>query len=160
MGDPEVWQWIWVVGALAFAVGEMVTPGSFIALPFAIGCALAGLLAVADVPVAIQLLAFLVGSVGTLLAFRPLSRRLDSQGVDDGIGARRLLGQEATVITEIPGNGNLGLVRVDREEWRAESTDGTPIPSGTPVRVADVRGTRVVVSPRDALPPSTEQAGS
>jgi membrane-bound ClpP family serine protease len=46
-------------------------------------------------------------------------------------------------------------VRVDREEWRAESTDGSPIPSGSTVRVADVQGTRVIVAAVDVLPPPT-----
>jgi len=44
-------------------------------------------------------------------------------------------------------------VRVGREEWRAESTDGSPIPTGSQVRVADVRGTRVVVSSLGTLSP-------
>ncbi|HEX8803568.1 MAG TPA: NfeD family protein [Acidimicrobiales bacterium] len=152
--DPESWRWVWLVAALVFFVGEMATPGSFILLPFALGALAAALLAFADVSVGVEWIVFVVVSVGTLLAFRPLSRRLDRETDDAGIGSRRLVGQDATVLEEIPGAGavGLGLVRVNREEWRAESTDGAPIPTGAQVRVADVRGTRVVVSLIGTLP--------
>lgn len=156
MGDPESWRWVWLLAALAFLVGEMATPGSFVLLPFAVGAVLAAALGFLDVSVAVEWAVFLAGSAGTLIALRPLSRRLDMSLADDGVGARRLLGQQALVISDIPGSGDLGLVRVDREDWRAESTNGAPIPSGTPVRVADVRGTRVVVAPLDTLSPGDE----
>ncbi|HLM62692.1 MAG TPA: NfeD family protein [Acidimicrobiales bacterium] len=156
MNDSESWGWLWLVAASVFAVGEMVTPGSFILLPFAIGAVLAAVLAFFELPVWAEWLAFVVASAATLAAFRPLSRRLDLQGSDSGVGSRRLLGQEGHVLTAIPGAGGLGLVRVDREEWRAESTNGMPIPSGAHVRVADVRGTRVVVAPMDTLTPGDE----
>ena len=41
----------------------------------------------------------------------------------------------------------LGLIRVHREEWRAESGDDTVIKAGSKVRVVEVRGTRAVVFP-------------
>lgn len=154
MDDPETWQWVWLLGALVFAVGEMANPGTFFLLPFAIGALAAAAAGLVDAPLALEWALFVGVSVGTLFAFRPLARRLDREAHDDGIGSRRLLGQEATVLTEIPGSGDagLGLVRVGREEWRAESTDGSAIPIGAHVRVADIRGTRVVVSFVGTLP--------
>jgi membrane protein implicated in regulation of membrane protease activity len=148
MNDPDSWLWVWLVAALVLAVGEMASPGEFFLLPFAVGALLAGLFAFLDIGVAAQWGVFVAGSLATFLALRPLARRLNRQGQDEGIGSRRLLGQEATVLEDIPGPGDLGLglVRVGREEWRAESTDGSPISTGAQVRVADVRGTRVVVS--------------
>lgn len=148
MDDPETWQWVWLVAALVFAVGEMANPGTFFLLPFALGALVAAAVGLLDASLAVEWAVFLSVSVATLFAFRPLSKRLDRNAHDAGIGARRLLGQEATVLADIPGSGDqgLGMVRVGREEWRAESTDGSAIPSGTQVRVADIRGTRVVVS--------------
>jgi membrane-bound ClpP family serine protease len=56
----------------------------------------------------------------------------------------------------------MGLVRVDREEWRAESVDGAVIAQGATVRVADVQGTRLVVSPAGtpALEPDGQEGSS
>ncbi len=155
MDDPETWQWVWLLAALVFAVGEMANPGTFFLLPFAVGALAAAAVGIFDPPLAVEWAVFVAVSIGSLAALRPLARRLDRNANDDGVGARRLLGQEATVVTEIPGTGDagLGLVRVGREEWRAESTDGSTIPIGAQVRVADIRGTRVVVSTHGTLSP-------
>jgi membrane protein implicated in regulation of membrane protease activity len=155
MDNPDTWRWVWLVTAAFFAIGEMMTPGALVMLPFAVGALMAALLGVLDVALWVQWVAFVIVSGTSLVALRPLARRLDRHTSDDGVGARRLLGQEATVLQEIPGGGELGLVRVNREEWRAESTGGEPIPAGTHVRVADVRGTRVVVAQLDTMPPTT-----
>jgi membrane protein implicated in regulation of membrane protease activity len=148
--DPEQWRWIWMVAALAFLVGEMASPGSFFLLPFAIGAAIAAILAFADVDVAWQWLAFVGLSAAFAAALRPLARRLDTDTPSDGIGARRLVGEVGTIIESLDGQGDRGWVRIQREEWRAESVDGSAIPVDTSVRVVDVRGTRVVVWPVDA----------
>ncbi|HEY8524523.1 MAG TPA: NfeD family protein [Acidimicrobiales bacterium] len=155
MDDPDSWLWIWLLAALFFALGEIATAVSFFLLPFAVGALLAALLAVLDVGLAAEWAVIVFGSLAAFLSLRPLARRLDLESRDDGIGALRLVGQEATVLTDIPGSSDqgLGLVRVDREEWRAESTDGRPIPTGTVVRVADLRGTRVVVAPLGTYSP-------
>ena len=148
MDDPDSWLWVWLLAALFFALAEMATPVTFFLLPFAVGSLLAALFAFLDISIVLEWAVFVGGSLATFLALRPVARRLNRAGQDAGIGSRRLLGQEATVLEDIPGPGDLGLglVRVGREEWRAESTDGSPIPIGSQVRVADVRGTRVVVS--------------
>jgi membrane protein implicated in regulation of membrane protease activity len=156
MEEPESWQWLWLGATFVFALGELLSPGSFMLLPFAIGALAAALCAFADVPVVVEWLVFLGVSIVLLAGLRPLARRLNASAHDDGIGSRRLLGQEATVLRDIPGQGELGLVRVGREEWRADSTTGTAIPAGTPVRVADVRGTHVVVAAKETLLPGDE----
>jgi membrane protein implicated in regulation of membrane protease activity len=156
MGEPESWQWLWLGATFVFAVGELLSPGSFVLLPFAIGALVATLCAFADVPVVVEWLVFLVVSGVALAGLRPLAQRLNKAGDDDGIGSRRLLGQSAMVLRDIPGHGELGLVRVGREDWRADSTNGTAIPTGTAVRVADVRGTHVVVAVQETLLPGDE----
>jgi membrane protein implicated in regulation of membrane protease activity len=163
MESPEVWRWIWLVAAVVFAVGEMTAPGSFFLLPFSIGALVAAILAFADVGVGIEWLAFIVVSVGILFALRPIARRLDRHEPTEGIGAKRLIGQLAYVLEDIPGGVHeLGMVRIHREEWRAESVDGAAIPAGSSARVVDVRGTRVVVHhvPSVDSPPPTLPAGA
>ncbi|HET6950110.1 MAG TPA: NfeD family protein [Acidimicrobiales bacterium] len=150
MDSPETWRWLWLVTAAVFAIGEMTTPGSFFLAPFALGAFVASLLAFADVSVPIEWAVFLAVSVATLFALRPVARRLDREALDDGVGARRLLGRTATVLRDIPAGNELGMVRVDREEWRAQSADGRPIATGANVRVTEVQGTRVVVARVDA----------
>ena len=96
--DPESWRWIWLAAALLFGLGEMATPGSFFLAPFAIGAAVAAVLGFADVSVVVEWTAFVVVSVACLLALRPLARRLDRDGVTDGVGSRRLIGRRGVVL--------------------------------------------------------------
>jgi membrane protein implicated in regulation of membrane protease activity len=77
---------------------------------------------------------------------RPLARRLDRDEGSDGIGSRRLIGKLGTVLEAIEPD-HLGMVRIDREEWRAETADHSSLPAGTPVQVTQVEGTRVIVTP-------------
>jgi membrane protein implicated in regulation of membrane protease activity len=151
MDSPEDWRWVWIIATAVFAIGEMTSPGSFFMLPFAIGALVATVLAFLEVDVVIEWLVFVGVSLAVLVALRPLAHRLNRSVDDTGIGARRLLGQAAVVLSDIPAGGDVGLVRVDREEWRAQSTDGSAIPTGTAVRVADVQGTRVIVAAVDQL---------
>ena len=154
MGSPEDWRWIWLGAAVVFTLGEMASAGTFFLLPFGIGAAVAAVLAFAGVGLGLEWLAFVVVSVAGVAALRPLARRLDDDKASEGIGARRWIGQPATVLAEIPaGLNETGMVRVGREEWRAGTVDGSPVPAGTPVRVVDVTGTRLVVWPVETPAP-------
>lgn len=146
MDEPESWRWIWLGAAVLFGIGEMATPGAFFLAPFAIGAMVAAALAFADVPLAAEWAAFVGISIAALVALRPLARRLDRHGGSDGIGSRRLIGREGTVLEAIEP-GRLGLVRINREEWRAESSDRSAVPAGAFVKVTQVEGTRVIVTP-------------
>jgi membrane protein implicated in regulation of membrane protease activity len=150
MDSPEQWRWIWLAATAVFAIGEMATPGSFFLAPFAVGALVASLLAFAGVSVLVEWIVFIVVSVIMLALLRPLSKRLDRDALDHGVGSRRLIGRQATVLRTIPAGDEIGMVRVDREQWRAQSIDGTPIAEGIAVRIADVQGTRVIVAPLEA----------
>lgn len=146
MDEPEQWRWIWLGAAVLFGIGEMATPGSFFLAPFAVGAGVAAILAWAGVDLIAEWIVFVAVSVVTFAALRPLARRLDREGGTDGVGSRRLIGREATVLEAIAPT-EPGMVRVDREDWRAESSSHAPIPAGTTVRIIEVTGTRVVVTP-------------
>jgi membrane protein implicated in regulation of membrane protease activity len=152
MDEPETWRWIWLGAAVLFGIGEMATPGAFFLAPFGIGAVVAAALAFADAPLGAQWAAFVGVSLVALFALRPLARRLDRDGGSDGIGSRRLIGKSGTVLEAI-GADHLGLVRVEREEWRAESAGGTSLPVGTGVLVTEVEGTRVIVTATEESAP-------
>ena len=147
MDSPETWRWIWLATTMVFAIGEMASAGTFFLAPFAVGAGVAAILAFADIGLAAEWAAFVGVSVAAFASMRPLARRLDRGEPTDGIGSKRLIGQTATVLEPIPeGPHELGLVRVHREEWRAQTVDGSPAPAGSVVHVVEQRGTRLVVS--------------
>ena len=146
-GSPETWRWVWLAAAAVFAVGEIAVAGSFFLLPFAAGALAAAVVAFLGGAVALEWLAFVVVSALGAAGLRPLARRLD-QGPTHAIGANRWVGRQAYVLRDIPsGPGATGLIRLDREEWRAESLMGVPIQAGSTVLVSRVDGTRLVVLP-------------
>jgi membrane protein implicated in regulation of membrane protease activity len=146
--DPGTWQWIWLAVAVLFVVGEMSTAGAFFMLPFGIGAGVATALAFLEVSIGWEWLAFVAVSAVAFAGMRPLARRLDAETPTPGVGAARWAGRVGSVVADIPeGSTSSGMVRVDREEWRAESSDGQPIAAGTPVTVVRVEGTRLVVAP-------------
>ena len=153
MDEPESWRWIWLGAAVIFGIGEMATPGAFFLAPFAIGAVVAAALAFLDVALAVQWAAFVGVSVVAFAGLRPLAHRLDRDGgASDGVGSRRLIGRPGVVLEAIEP-GHLGLVRIDREEWRAEAVDRSAVPTGASVRVTQVEGTRVIVAATEESTP-------
>jgi inner membrane protein len=147
MDDLENWRWIWIVAATGFVVGEIAMPGTFFLLSFAVGAAAAAVVAFANGSLLVQWIAFVAGSAAALALLVPLGRRLDARQQQASVGATRFEGRSATVLVDIPaGTQETGLVRLDREEWRAETADGVAVPAGSVVRVLRVEGTRLVVS--------------
>ncbi|MBK8048882.1 MAG: NfeD family protein [Anaerolineales bacterium] len=72
--------------------------------------------------------------------------RISGEGQNQ-VGIDRVLGQQAVVLEEVNPLHARGMVRVAREEWRADSLDGQVIPRGSIVDVVRVEGTRLIVRP-------------
>ncbi len=144
--DVELWRWIWVIGAAALGVGEMLTAGFFM-LPFAIGAVAAAILAFANVSVPIQIIVFLVGSILSLWGMQRFA--WSSREPLHAVGAKRYVDARATVIERIDRVAGTGRVRLDTEQWRATTPIDETIEVGTEVRVVDVTGARLVVEPHE-----------
>jgi inner membrane protein len=155
LDSSNTWQWIWLGAAALFAVSELAVPGTFFMISFAAGAAAAAIAAFLGVDVAITWLVFVGVTAVALALLLPLSRHINRthDPAARGEGADRWAGRLAVVIEDVPaGVHATGMVRIEREEWRAESVDGTALPIGTEVTVLRVDGTRVVVRPMDPAP--------
>jgi len=142
---------IFLVAAVVLSALEIVTPG-FVLLPLGLGAGVAALSGAFGAEPLVQVVVFGLASLAFFAALRPLSRRLNAIGPDEGVGADRLVGATGTVLEHIIA-GETGLVRIDREEWRAQAADDQVLEPGTVVKVVEVRGTRlfVVADHLDAL---------
>jgi len=143
--DTNTWQWIWAVGAVVLAIGELLTAGFFL-LPFAVGAGAAALLAFLGVGPLLQLVTFAVVSI-LFLAILQRFARAERSAPPATVGANRYLGKRAVVVVPVSRRTGRGLVRMETEEWRATTDLDTEIPEGEEVRVVAVRGTRLVVEP-------------
>jgi membrane protein implicated in regulation of membrane protease activity len=134
---------IWFVFAAIFIVGEILTAGFFL-LWFGIGAAVAGIFAILGFNAGWQWGAFIVVS-GILFA---ISRRFSEKFTKKqppGIGADRFIGDVGVVLEEIDNIKNTGRVRIEKEEWRADSDSGEIIKEGEKIKVVRMDGTHVVV---------------
>jgi membrane protein implicated in regulation of membrane protease activity len=144
--SPEIWQWIWLAATGMFVLGELAMPGSFFLLPFGAGTAISTILAFSNVNESLQWIAFIVVSVVSLAALRPLARKLNDQEQPAKVGSTRLIGEIGVVTKDLGENlTENGSIQIGREEWPAETKEMEHIPAGTRVKVTHIEGTRVVV---------------
>lgn len=135
--------WVWFVIAILFFFGEVLTAG-FVLAAFGVGALAATLAALLGASLPVQLVVFIVTSgVGVLLSRRFADRITGPQA--QGVGIDRVLGKQAVVLETIDPIKATGLVRVAREEWRADAADNVPIAAGVVVEVLAVEGTRLKV---------------
>jgi membrane protein implicated in regulation of membrane protease activity len=140
--EIKMW-WIWMILAAACIIGEIFTAGFFL-LWFGIGALVAGLLALLNLGAVWQWGAFIVIS-GVLFA---LSRKFSDRFTGKqptGVGADRTVGRKGLVLETIDHIKNTGRVRLDKEEWRAESDTGEKIPKGSTIEVTRLDGVHLVV---------------
>jgi len=140
----KIW-FIWFILAALFIVGEIFTAGFFI-LWFGVGAAAAGVLALLGLGPIWQWLAFVVVSGILVAVSRKFANRVTKEQ-PPGIGADRFVGMVGMVLEDINNLNNTGRVRMNKEEWRAESEKDDIIPKDTKVKVIKVDGTHLIVQP-------------
>ncbi|MGA2090923.1 MAG: NfeD family protein [Endomicrobiales bacterium] len=130
----------WIIIAALLIVVELLTPGAFFFACLGLGALIAGL-SVLLLPVWSSWIFFVVISVISLYAIRPMARKLFQTSTKKS-NVDALVGQKAWV-TETITPPNLGMVKVEGEIWRGEAHE--PISKDTWVEVVAVQGTRLEV---------------
>jgi membrane protein implicated in regulation of membrane protease activity len=141
----EVVRWVWIGMALFFLLAEVFTAG-FVLACFGIGALAAAIPAFLGFGLVWQLIVFIVVSTVAVLFSRRFADRVTGDQ-PQGLGIDRVLGKQALVIEDIDPHSPSGRIRVDVEEWRADSATGAAISKGTVVEVLSVDGTRLRVQP-------------
>jgi membrane protein implicated in regulation of membrane protease activity len=140
--STNIW-WIWMILAAVFFVGEIFTAAFFV-LWFGVGAVAAGILALAGAGLGWQFAVFIVISFALVAASRKFADRF-TKAQPPGIGADRFVGETCDVLEAIDNAKNTGRVRMNREEWRAESETGEILAPGMRVIVVRMSGTHLVV---------------
>ena len=137
---------IWILLAVLFGAGEVMSMGFFLA-PFAVG-ALAGALAeLVGAGAALSVIVFLVTS-GLLFGFvRPIARRHLRTPAQLRTGTAALIGHTAVVTERVDNGAQTGSVKLEGELWTARSWDDDQvIEAGRRVDVIEIRGATALVS--------------
>ena len=140
-------SWVlWLIAAVILAIGEIATTSLFLA-PFAAGAAVAALLAAAGAGAVVEWAVFLVVSLITLAALRPVARAHKRSRGQIKTGTAALVGQTATVVERIANAEGVGCVKLDGEIWTARAYDDDEVfEPGARVQVLEIRGATALVS--------------
>lgn len=138
-------DWVlWLVVAVVFGIGEVLTTGFFLA-PFAIGALIATVVSAAGAGFVVAGLVFLVISTVALVALRPIAKRHMRLPAQLRTGTAALVGRHATVLEQVSESG--GCVRLDGEVWTARPYDEDEvIEPGQRVHVMEIRGATALVT--------------
>lgn len=140
--SQNLWQF-WAVIAVVCMILEL-TSGDFFILCFAIGGAVAAIIAPFS-SFYVQLAVFAVVSVVSIFTFRPLALRWFHHNDPDRVSnADALIGREGKVREAIP-EGDYGRVAIDGDVWRAKSQDGASVAEGETVVVIARESTLLTV---------------
>ncbi|HOY62746.1 MAG TPA: NfeD family protein [bacterium] len=143
----EPWL-VWGALAALFVLGEILTTGFFLML-FAIGAGVAAALAGFGLPLWMQLLAFVIVSAVLIPFSRKFADKMTKEPPEK-FGAERLVGKSGMVIEKVDPKTAKGRVRVDGDEWRADSENNTGIEEGKRVEVCCVTGSRLIVKLKES----------
>jgi membrane protein implicated in regulation of membrane protease activity len=135
---------IWAIVAVGLAVGEILTPGLFFLGPVAVAAIIAAILALAGLGAAVQLIAFVIASIGSVAVLRPLARSHLRVPPLLRTGTAALVGSKALVLERVDVNG--GRVRIGGEEWSARAfMEDQVLEPGARVEVVKIEGATALV---------------
>ncbi len=136
---------IWVLVAVALAIGEVLTPGLFFLGPVALAAAAAALAALLGAGTLGSLIVFIVCSAASLLILRPIARRHVRMPALSRTGTDALVGKAGLVTRRVDRHG--GRVRIGGEEWSARSyLDDDVFAEGKTVDVVKIDGATALVA--------------
>lgn len=138
----------WLLLAAIFIVIEIITLG-LTTIWFAGGAFVASIAALAGASLPIQVVLFVVVSVGLVAITRPLAvKHLDNK--TEKTNAEGLISKTAVVLKEINNLKGTGQAKINGMEWTARAKNNEEIiPADTVVRVVDIQGVKLIVEKAD-----------
>ena len=136
---------IWFALLILFIWVEAATV-TMVSAWFALGALAAVIAALAGGQLWLQIVLFFGVSGVSLALLRPISKKhFNTKLTPTNVDA--MADKLCLVVTDIDNFAARGQVKVGDVEWSARSTDGSPIPAGTQVKVDRVEGVKVYVTP-------------
>ena len=140
---------LWLVLLILFLVAEGAT-AAVTTIWFAVGALAAMIVAQTGGPVGFQIAVFMVVSVASLMALRPLLKKyITPKKVRTNIDA--LIGQQGIVLQRIDNLAGTGRVKLGGMEWSARSANGEIIEADAVIQVEKIEGVKVFVTPVSVL---------
>ena len=114
---------VWLIVALVLLIVELFT-ASFGVVCFSFGAAAAGIAAYFNLSTVWQLALFSIVSFVAFVFIRPIIMKFLLKKKDEvTTNADAVVGRQAVVTEEINSDKNTGRVKIDGDDWKAESSD-------------------------------------
>jgi membrane protein implicated in regulation of membrane protease activity len=140
-------QWLWVIILVGTLIVEVVTFGNLISVWFSIGALAAYFAYLMGLSFPVQLAVFIVVSILSLLAVRPLAANY-FRGNIVATNADRIIGQHTTLVKAVKSN-EWGEVNVYGTVWSVAELSNRPLDAGTIVEVVAIEGAKLIVKKVD-----------
>jgi membrane protein implicated in regulation of membrane protease activity len=141
----------WLVLMVVFLMIEGTTV-AMVSSWFAVGSAAAMIASLLGATFLWQLVVFFAVSCVLLALLRPLVRKFIAPKITK-TNVDAIIGKQGLVTTAINNVTATGQVKLGSMEWTARSTSGTPIETGTLVKVDRIEGVKVFVTPVEVTTP-------
>lgn len=140
----NVMIYVWIALTVVFVIAEAAT-AQLTTVWFALGSVVALILAACGVEsLTVQIIVFIAVSAITLIATRPLVKKMLKKRVV-ATNADRNIGETGITLSEINNLEATGEVKVKGVVWTARSENGDVIPEGVKVRVNRIEGVKLIV---------------
>ena len=146
----------WIVAIILLIVAEFMTT-ALTTVWFVGGAIVAAIAAALYAPVAVQIVLFIVISLGLLLAIRPIAvKYFNPERIRTNVDA--MLGTRGIVTERIDNDAGTGVVKVNGVEWTARSAvPQTVIEAEKHVVVQAVDGVKLIVFEDTSVPVQNEE---
>ena len=139
----------WLVMFVIFLVAEILTLG-LTTIWFAGGAVVSFILALCDVSLPIQIIAFLVVSIVLLILTRPIALRFFNQNREK-TNVDSIKKKKAVVLENIDSLHGIGRVEINGMEWSAKTDEADEIiEAGEVVIIEGIQGVKLIVKKEEA----------
>ena len=136
---------LWLVLLILFLIAEGAT-AAVTTIWFAAGALVAMVASLLGAHIWLQVILFIVVSVGCLMALRPLLKKyITPKKIRTNVDA--VIGSQGVVLEKIDNLAGTGRVKLNGMEWTARAENKECIEAGTVVRVERIEGVKVFVTP-------------
>lgn len=136
-------QWLWIIIFVIALIVEVGTAGTLVSLWFSVGAVFAYIVQLFGGPFYLQVLVFLLVSIGSLLAIRPIASTY-FRGNTVATNADRMIGQR-TFLTKAITSNHWGEVNVYGVVWSAVEANNRSLDAGTEVKIIAIEGAKLIV---------------
>lgn len=136
--------WIWLGVIIASVIIEAST-FALVAVWFMPAALVSLILALFNVPVAVQFVVFAILSAAFLIFMKPIFKKL-LKIKPTATNADTVIGEKGVVVEKIDNINATGAVKVDGKVWTARSSSGGSFEKGEIVTIDSIEGVKLICS--------------